>query len=85
MDFENYLSEDILVKVDRASMANSLEMRAPFLDKKIIEFSFGKVPSYLKASCNDRKILLKKLAKAYCLESLILNVNRDFRFHLETG
>ena len=39
-------------------MANSLEMSA-ISDKKIIEFSFGKVPSYLKASYNDRKILLK--------------------------
>ena len=63
MDFENYLPEDILVKVDRTSMANSLELRAPFLDKEVIEFAFGEVPSYLKASFNGRKILLKKLAK----------------------
>ena len=61
MDFENYLPEDILVKVDRASMLNSLEVRAPLLDYRLIEFAFGKVPSYLKATPADKKILLKRL------------------------
>ncbi len=61
-DFENYLANDILVKVDRASMLNSLEVRAPLLDYRIIEFAFGKVPSTLKASVTGRKILPKKLA-----------------------
>ena len=61
MDFENYLPEDILVKVDRASMLNSLEVRSPFLDYRMIEFAFGKVPARLKATERDRKILLKKL------------------------
>jgi asparagine synthase (glutamine-hydrolysing) len=61
MDFENYLAEDILVKVDRASMLSSLEVRAPLLDYRLIEFAFGKVPSYLKVSTGSRKILLKKL------------------------
>jgi asparagine synthase (glutamine-hydrolysing) len=60
-DFENYLAEDILVKVDRASMLNSLEIRAPFLDKDVIEFAFGRVPSRLKATEADRKIILKML------------------------
>ena len=62
MDFENYLKEDILVKIDRASMANSLEIRAPFLDYRILNFAFNKVPSNLKVSFFDKKILLKKLA-----------------------
>lgn len=60
-DFQHYLAEDILVKVDRASMLNSLELRAPFLDVPLIEFAFGKVPSRLKATAQDRKILLKRL------------------------
>jgi asparagine synthase (glutamine-hydrolysing) len=63
MDFENYLPEDILVKVDRTSMLNSLEVRAPFLDYRVIEFAFGKVPSNLKATPTSRKVLLKKLAE----------------------
>jgi len=61
MDFENYLAEDILVKVDRASMLNSLEVRAPMLDYRLIEFAFGKIPSYLKATATSSKVLLKKL------------------------
>jgi asparagine synthase (glutamine-hydrolysing) len=63
MDFQNYLVEDILVKVDRASMLNSLEVRAPLLDYRIIEFAFGRVPSRLKATATSRKILLKTLAR----------------------
>jgi asparagine synthase (glutamine-hydrolysing) len=63
MDFENYLPEDILVKVDRASMLNSLEVRAPLLDHRIIEFAFGRVPPQLKATVGSRKVLLKALAK----------------------
>jgi asparagine synthase (glutamine-hydrolysing) len=62
MEFGNYMSEDILVKVDRSSMLNSLEVRAPMLDYRIIEFAFGKVPSILKTTTSERKIILKKLA-----------------------
>ena len=61
MDFENYLADDLLVKIDRASMLNALEVRAPFLDYRLIEFAFGKVPSSLKATTTQRKILLKRL------------------------
>jgi asparagine synthase (glutamine-hydrolysing) len=63
MDFGNYLTEDILVKVDRASMLNSLEVRAPFLDYRLVEFAFGKVPSHLKATGRSKKILLKRLTE----------------------
>jgi len=63
MDFQNYLVEDILVKVDRASMLNSLEVRAPWLDYRIIEFAFARVPPHLKASGTSRKILPKQLCR----------------------
>lgn len=62
MDFQNYLAEDLLVKVDRTSMLNSLEVRSPMLDYRLIEFAFGKVPSRLKSTNNQKKILLKRLA-----------------------
>jgi asparagine synthase (glutamine-hydrolysing) len=61
-DFESYLAEDILVKVDRASMLSSLEVRAPMLDYRVIEFAYGRIPSNQKATVSDRKIVLKKLA-----------------------
>jgi asparagine synthase (glutamine-hydrolysing) len=62
-DFQNYLAEDILVKVDRSSMMNSVEVRAPFLDKDVVEFAFSSVPSKLKVSKKQQKIILKKLAQ----------------------
>lgn len=61
-EFLTYMAEDILVKVDRASMLNSLEVRAPLLDFRIIEFAFGRVPARLKTTAHSRKILLKRLA-----------------------
>jgi asparagine synthase (glutamine-hydrolysing) len=62
-DFKNYLVDDILVKVDRASMGSSLELRAPFLDKDVIEFAFSELKSDLKVNNNNLKILLKDLLK----------------------
>jgi asparagine synthase (glutamine-hydrolysing) len=61
-DFGSYLPDDILVKVDRASMLNSLEVRAPFLDHRIISFAFGRVPDDWRATPSARKILLRRLA-----------------------
>ncbi len=81
-DFENYLPEDILVKVDRASMLNSLEIRAPFLDYRIIEFAFSRVPSSLKANKNSKKIILKKLAKKILPNEFDFNRKQGFSIPL---
>ena len=62
-DFLNYLSEDILVKVDRASMYSSIEARSPFLDKNIIEFAFCRVPSDFKIKMASLSIYLKIIYK----------------------
>lgn len=59
VDLKTYLSDDILVKVDRMSMANSLEARVPFLDHKVVEFSFS-IPAKLKMKNYRRKYILKK-------------------------
>lgn len=58
-DLKSYLPGDILVKVDRMSMANSLEVRAPLLDHKVIEFA-ARIPSFMKIKGNEKKIILKK-------------------------
>ena len=63
MDLINYLPNDILMKVDRAAMMASLEVRAPFLDHRLVEFAFGEVPDSYKVSLNSRKILLRQLAR----------------------
>ena len=44
-------------------MMNSLEVRAPLLDVRLIEFAFGKVPARLKATSHEKKILLKRLTE----------------------
>jgi asparagine synthase (glutamine-hydrolysing) len=58
-DLKTYLPDDILVKVDRMSMAHALEVRAPFLDYRIIEFA-ASLPSTWKIKGNDKKIILRK-------------------------
>ena len=60
MDSINYLPNDILFKVDRASMANSLETRAPFLDKDLYEFSLN-LPIEKKIKKSKGKIILREL------------------------
>ncbi len=57
-----YLQDDVLVKVDRASMANSLEVRAPFLDYTFVEFA-AQLPTLLKLRGLTTKYLLKKAAR----------------------
>lgn len=59
MDVENYMPGDILVKTDRASMANSLELRAPFLDKELAEFCIS-LPYRLKLTYKQEKIVARK-------------------------
>lgn len=60
-DLMNYLPNDLLVKVDIASMANSLEARSPFLDHHLIEFA-ASLPEDLKQQGRGTKSLLKKVA-----------------------
>jgi asparagine synthase (glutamine-hydrolysing) len=81
-DFRTYLPEDILVKVDRASMLTSLEVRAPFLDYRIIEFAFGRLPDKLRATRTERKVLLKMLAKRLLPNKLDLQRKQGFSIPL---
>jgi len=82
VDFGTYLPDDLLVKVDRASMLNSLETRAPWLDHRILEFAFGRVPDRFKIANNERKILLRKLAQKILPRSLDLHRKQGFSIPL---
>jgi asparagine synthase (glutamine-hydrolysing) len=59
VDYQTYLPNDLLVKVDRASMAHSLESRSPFLDHKFASFA-AKIPSKYKWRRGGKKWLLKR-------------------------
>jgi len=61
VDQMTYLPNDLLVKVDIASMANSLEARSPLLDHKVIEFA-ASLPESIKVKGRETKTLLKKVA-----------------------
>jgi asparagine synthase (glutamine-hydrolysing) len=61
-DFRSTMVDAYLVKVDRASMLNALEVRAPWLDYRLVEFAFGRVPDRLRATATERKILPRRLA-----------------------
>src|SRR5262249_27602689 len=70
-DAETYLPEDVLTKVDRMSMAHSLESRVPLLDNEVIAFA-ASLPSALKIKNGRRKHVLKEVA-ASVLPPEILN------------
>lgn len=61
VDTKSYLVDNCLVKTDRMSMAESLEVRVPLLDKNLVEMAF-RIPSSLKIKRQQTKYLLKKLA-----------------------
>ena len=69
LDFITYLPDDILVKVDRAAMASSLETRVPFLDHKLIEY-VCKIPHSLKFRNGQGKWVLRQILKKYVPENL---------------
>lgn len=77
MDFACYLSEDILTKVDRASMAAALEARAPLLDWRVAELAWS-LPLSMKYRDGELKYLPKKLLGRYLPHSLVYRSKSGF-------
>lgn len=77
VDQMTYLPNDLLVKVDIASMANSLEARSPFLDHKVIEFA-ASLPETMKAADFQTKSFLKKLAASLVPKEVVYRRKMGF-------
>ncbi len=83
VDFTNYLVDDILVKVDRCSMLASLELRAPWLDPRILDFAFSSVPVAEKITATERKVLPRRLARRLLPPELDLHRKQGFSVPLD--
>jgi len=81
--FGSILQDDFLVKVDRASMANSLEMRTPFLDYRLVEFAFTRIPSHWKVLGQETRRIQKLLAKRMLPQDLDINRKQGFSIPMD--
>jgi len=80
IDLRQYLGSNILLKNDRASMLNSIEMRAPFLNKEIINYSFQELNDNCKIKEGQNKILLIEYSKKIFPTGYLYNKKRGFNF-----
>ncbi|MEX0290850.1 MAG: asparagine synthase (glutamine-hydrolyzing) [Flavobacteriaceae bacterium] len=77
MDMQSYMVDDVLTKVDRASMQNSLEVRVPLLDHEFAELT-AKIPSNLKLKGSSKKYIFKRAMKNYLPPSIISHKKQGF-------
>lgn len=76
-DTEHYLPDDILVKVDRASMAASLEVRAPYLDREVLKFAWS-LPMAMKIRGATGKHILRRVLSRYVPSALFERPKQGF-------
>jgi len=70
VDTKTWLPDDLLIKADKMTMANSLELRVPLLDQRILEFAASLPPNYKLKNTNGKHILKKALSKRVPIEIL---------------
>ena len=80
-DIKTVLPDDYLTKVDRVSMANSLEVRVPLLDHKLVEFALG-IPSKYKLNGFIAKYLLKKIMRDKLPDEILNGRKKGFSIPL---
>jgi len=76
-DTKTWLTDDLLIKADRMSMAASLELRVPFLDYRLVEFA-SSIPSKYKINKGQGKYLLKKMLEGLLPEEIIYRKKMGF-------
>ena len=81
-DFESYLTDDILCKVDRATMNYGLESRAPYLDQALVKFAYS-MPIKHKIRGSSGKIVLRELLNQYLPKNEITIKKKGFAIPLE--
>ncbi len=81
-DFHTYLPDDLLVKLDIAAMANSLEARSPFLDEKLLDWAF-QLPESVRFSPGGSKALLKSVMMSHLPRSVLERPKRGFGLPLQ--
>lgn len=83
LDIKTYLAGDILTKVDRASMAHSLEVRVPLLDHNLVEWIAG-LPPNMKLNGKEGKYLFKKSLEKYLPEDILYRPKMGFSIPLSS-
>ncbi len=83
VDTRSYLSENILTKLDRMSMAVSLETRVPFLDKDLVQLAF-QIPESMKLAQRQTKVLLKRVAARHIPHECVYRQKEGFSIPIKT-
>jgi asparagine synthase (glutamine-hydrolysing) len=81
-DTKTWLVDDLLIKADRMSMANSIELRVPFLDHRVVEYAAA-MPSRFKAQGTETKIILKRIMEGRVPNGILRRPKMGFPTPLE--
>jgi asparagine synthase (glutamine-hydrolysing) len=83
VDLKSYLCDNILVKVDRMSMAASLEARVPYLDRELVELAF-RIPQEYKVTARRTKVLLKRVAARHVPRDCVYRPKEGFSIPIKS-